>query len=110
MFESVYRKILTLTLESHPQVHLILCEPFLLNFDWIPKKLWPFVRTRAQVVKRLAAEYQAIFVPFQSIMNQAVETTSVEYWTYDGVHPSAAGHALMAQFWLQTVFPGKELP
>jgi lysophospholipase L1-like esterase len=106
-FESVYRKILDLTLECIPQVHLILCEPFILNYAGVLDKLVPFVLARAQVVRRLVAEYQANFVPFQAIMNQSVETIPVEYWTYDGVHPSAAGHALMAQFWLQTVFPGK---
>ena len=110
VFESVYRKILDLSLEFLPQVHLILCEPFLLRQVGISEELVPFVLSRAQVVRRLAAEYDAIFVPFQASMDQAVETTPVDYWTYDGVHPSAAGHALMAQFWLQTVFPGNDMP
>lgn len=109
MFEFVYRKIIDLSLESLPQVHLILCEPFLLNYVGISKKLAPFVLARAQVVRHLAAEYQAIFVPFQALMDQVVETIPVDYWTLDGVHPSAAGHALMAQFWLKTIFPCKEL-
>ena len=42
----------------------------------------------------------AIWVPFQEMFDQAVAAgTEPAYWAGDGVHPTHAGHALMAEAW-----------
>jgi lysophospholipase L1-like esterase len=33
----------------------------------------------------------------------------MEYWIYDGVHPTAAGHRLIAEAWLQAIRKGGQL-
>jgi lysophospholipase L1-like esterase len=43
----------------------------------------------------------ALFVPFQSMFDEALsDATPPEYWAKDGVHPTMAGHAIMAKAWL----------
>jgi lysophospholipase L1-like esterase len=42
----------------------------------------------------------ATWVPFQTMFDEAVKAAPPEYWAADGVHPTMAGHALMARTWL----------
>jgi lysophospholipase L1-like esterase len=89
--------------EQLPDVKLVLCEPFVLKCgvvtdDWIGE-----IDQRCEVVARLAHEFDAVLVPFQSMFNEAVKSAPPAYWAEDGVHPSAAGHQLMAQTWLSSV-------
>ena len=60
---------------------------------------------RREVVKKLAAKYKAIFVPFQTAFNNALKKAPAEYWIWDGIHPMPAGHELMAREWLKYVQP-----
>jgi hypothetical protein len=39
------------------------------------------------------------FVPFQAMFDKASQTAPPAHWAGDGVHPSLAGHALMAKTW-----------
>jgi lysophospholipase L1-like esterase len=99
-YERIYRDYLHETREANPKIRFVLCEPFVLRCgvvteDWIAE-----MTQRRAVVKKLAVEFGAIFVPFQQLFDEAVKTAPPEYWAQDGVHPSAAGHRLMAQAWL----------
>jgi acyl-CoA thioesterase I len=58
---------------------------------------------RIHVVRQLALEYNAVLVPLDGIFAQAAARREPAFWAGDGVHPSAAGHALMAQSWLRAV-------
>jgi phospholipase/lecithinase/hemolysin len=51
----------------------------------------------------MAAEYNAIHVPFQQAFNNALANAPAEYWIWDGIHPMPAGHELMAIEWMQQV-------
>ncbi|MEO8184569.1 MAG: GDSL-type esterase/lipase family protein, partial [Deltaproteobacteria bacterium] len=60
-------------------------------------KRFPEFEQRREVAGRLAREYQTPFVPFQSSFDRALADDSPpSYWAADGVHPTAAGHQLMA--------------
>ena len=54
-------------------------------------------------VRKLAAEFDAVLVDFQAMFDEACKVQSAEYWGPDGVHPSHAGHMLMAKTWLEAV-------
>jgi lysophospholipase L1-like esterase len=102
-YQRVYREMLEEVREQLPEVQLVLCEPFVLRCgvvtdDWIGE-----IDQRCEVVARLAQEFDAVLVPFQSMFNEAVKSAPPAYWAEDGVHPSAAGHQLMAQTWLSSV-------
>ena len=42
-------------------------------------------------------------VMFQQMFDDAVKLAPPSYWAGDGVHPSLAGHALMAKTWRDVV-------
>jgi lysophospholipase L1-like esterase len=101
-FEAAYRAILDQTRRALP-ARLILCEPFLLPVP--PDRLaWrEDLDPKIAVVRQLAREFKALLVPLDGIFAQASTRRDPAFWTPDGVHPSAAGHALIAQAWLRTV-------
>jgi lysophospholipase L1-like esterase len=69
------------------------------NDTWFPD-----FETRRGYAKEVADKAGAMWVPFQEMFNEAVEAgTKPEYWAADGVHPSVAGHALMAKTWREVV-------
>ena len=55
------------------------------------------------VVRRLAREFRAVLVPLDGVFAQAATRRDPGFWAPDGVHPSPAGEALMAQAWLRAV-------
>jgi lysophospholipase L1-like esterase len=81
-------------------VQLVICEPFALKCGAVNDKWFPEFDERRAAAKKVAAAAGAIFVPFQTIFDEAVAAgTPPAYWGGDGVHPSPAGHSLMAQAW-----------
>lgn len=97
----VYRALLDEVREARPSVKFVLCEPFVLRCgvvrdDWVEE-----IDERRAVVAKLAKEFGAVLVPFQSMFDAAVKSGPPEYWASDGVHPTAAGHLLMAKCWLE---------
>jgi acyl-CoA thioesterase I len=102
-YAQVYRMLLEYTRQQLPTVQFILCEPFVLPCGVVQPAWQAEMRARQEVVKTLASEFDAYFVPFQSQFDRVVNMPTPEYWAGDGVHPSPAGHHLMAECWLQTV-------
>ena len=98
-----YRQLLEQTRRARPSVRFILCEPFLLRAGKVTEDWVRDLAARRAVVKDLAREYHAVFVPFQAAFDQAATQAPAVYWSYDGVHPTAAGFGLMARVWLDTL-------
>jgi len=96
VFEESYDALLTETVQSLPQTRLILCAPFRLpgNED---------IQARQVIVAWLAEKHHAAFVNFQPIFDEASEHAPAKYWVWDGVHPTYAGHQLMADEWVRVV-------
>ncbi len=107
-YETVYDQLLQQTQTALPTVRLVLCEPFVLPVGNV-KGQWDRwnaeVQKRRDAVARLAAKYHAPLVRFQSMFDAACRRAPADYWIWDGVHPRAAGHQLMADEWLRTVNP-----
>ena len=55
----------------------------------------------ADVSRALAEKFGAVYVPLQRKLDELCEKSSDEYWTIDGVHPSAAGHMVIAEAWIK---------
>ena len=105
-YEKGYRALLQQTKEKLPLIQLVLCEPFILNVGRVKDKWKEYsdeIAQRQEIVKRLSAEHNAIFVEFQGAFNKALSRAPAEYWIWDGIHPMPAGHELMAIEWLQQV-------
>lgn len=116
-FEMVYRALLQWTTKVLPDVKLVICEPFMFKAgaakegyepgkNWAPADDWaPEMDVRRAIVKSLAEEFGATFVPFQSVLDNALQRAPANVWLGDGVHPTPAGHALIADTWIQTAAP-----
>lgn len=102
-YEGDLRRLLDRTLETLPDVQLILGEPFVLSEgsaisdDWFPK-----FNQYQKAARRISEEYNTAFVPYQSVFEEASQSVPKTYWSADGVHPSTAGCQLMAKAWLET--------
>ena len=97
-----YRGLLERTI-ARLNARLILCEPFVLPVPADREDWRADLDPKIAVVRRLAREYNALYVPFDGVFAQAATRREPAFWAADGVHPTDAGHALMAQTWLRTV-------
>lgn len=105
-FERAYRHLLDETKEVLPDTRIVLIEPFILKVGATVDG-WDEWRARTdaygETVRKLAEQYGAQFVPLQAAFDAATERAEPGYWLWDGVHPTAAGHELIAREWLQAV-------
>jgi acyl-CoA thioesterase-1 len=98
-FEAEYQTILDQTSEKL-ETRLILCEPFLLPVREDHVRWREDLGPKIDVVHRLADKYDAILIPLDELFREACERREPAFWAPDGVHPSLAGHAYIAQAWL----------
>jgi lysophospholipase L1-like esterase len=98
-YEQQYTALLGVTRRALPRVHLIVLEPFVLRTGAVDARWFPEFDQRRAVAARVATHARATFVPLQSIFNQRARTALPEYWAADGVHPTPAGHAVIAEHW-----------
>ena len=105
-YETIYDKLLADTIAALPETKIVLGEPFLLP---VGRQKANFaaemveVKKRQAVVARLGAKYHLPVVHYQAAFDDACAKSPAEHWSWDGVHPTYAGHGLMAQEWLRTV-------
>jgi lysophospholipase L1-like esterase len=105
-YEEIYTSLLEQTKVAFPTILFVLCEPFILSVGRV-KENWEAYHSdivqRQAVVRKLATKYNAVFVGFQEVFDQACKKAPADYWIWDGVHPTVAGHELMAREWLKQV-------
>lgn len=104
---STYQKdleeLLQWTKRELPEVTLVIGEPFVcLEGSAIDRSAWTGAFEAYQLACRnVAKAFDAIWIPYQSVFDKALQMAPVSYWCPDGVHPSMAGSYLMAQAWLE---------
>jgi len=98
-YEQQYTALLDETRKALPRVHLIVLEPFVLRTGAVDARWFPEFDQRRAAAARVATRARATFVPLQSIFNQRARTAPPAYWAADGVHPTPAGHAVIAEHW-----------
>lgn len=102
VFESEYRELLQ-QINDNTQAKLILCSPFQLPINEFVAGMREDLDPKIAVIKKLAEEFDAIWIDFDAAFVAAQQRHIPSYWAEDGVHPSIAGHALMAETWLGIV-------
>jgi acyl-CoA thioesterase I len=101
-FEKEYQQILARARNEIDPV-MVLCEPFVLPFPEDRKAWREDLDPKREIVRMLARRFDALFIPLQEIFVSAARHAPCDYWTRDGVHPTPAGHALIAQSWIDYV-------
>jgi lysophospholipase L1-like esterase len=101
-YERQYRTVLDRTRAAHPDVTLLVGEPFALPGSSTVDDEWElhFGEYR-QAARRVAEDYDAAWIPYQSVFDEALNDAPPSYWAEDGVHPTPAGHYRMARAWLK---------
>ncbi len=103
-YEAGLHALLKRTREALPDTKIVICEPFVLRCGAVNDKWFPEFDERRAACKRVAGAMRFTWVPFQTMFDEATnEEVPPDYWAGDGVHPSMAGHALMAKTWWNTV-------
>ena len=100
-YEMLYRMLLEWTKQELPDVKLVLLEPFAFLSEVVEESWMTEIRQRREVVKKLSEEFDTIFIPTQSILDEALKLAPETYWLRDGVHPTSAGHQLITEAWLK---------
>ena len=100
-YDKFYRMLMDWTLEALPNVKFVLMEPFVLPFAAVDESWLPEINARREVVRKIAEDYKTVFVPLQTVFNDALKRAPQEYWLRDGVHPTTAGHRLIQKAWLE---------
>ncbi len=99
-FEEEYRMLLTRTTRAlNPKI--ILCEPFLLLGD--DNAYRDDLNPKIKIVHKLSEEFCTLLLPLDKIFRESCSLHPPEYWAPDGVHPTQAGHTLIAKSWIKYV-------
>ena len=103
-YEKIYRMLLEWTKAELPEVRLVLCEPFCLLSEIVTPEWIAEVKQRGEIVKKLAAEFDATFVPLQQQLEDAAAKAGDNLKILrDGVHPTLLGAQIIADQWLKIV-------
>jgi len=102
-FYTVLKMLADDTIARFPGIRMIFMEPFTLNTGVVAEN-WEYFRVetalRADAVRRVAEETHQLFLPLQKKFDDACTLCDASYWLRDGVHPTPAGHQLIADAWL----------
>ena len=101
-YEEHYRAVLDVT-RDRLDPRFVLIEPFVLPVAPVTPAWREDLDPRIHVVRRLATEHGAVLVPADGLFAAAATRTPPETWAFDGVHPTPAGHGLLAEAWLRAV-------
>jgi len=109
-WEQRYRYLLDRMRSTNPQVKFVLGTPFVAKVgkvgaaaDFTERER--LVNQLSQTVGRIAHDYNAVLLRYDSLF--AVQKTEhplvpTSNWIWDGIHPTAAGHQLMADLWVNS--------
>jgi len=98
-YQLTYKRLLSLAKEKY-NCQLILIEPFMFCDD----KTNPTYITVLQyihAVRALAAEFDAVLIPLQELIDKKIKQVSPEKFSDDMVHPYVWAHAWIAQQWFE---------
>jgi lysophospholipase L1-like esterase len=101
-YEAGYRDLLE-QVRAELDTAVMLIEPFVLPTPADRETWHEDLDPKREAVARLAKEFDATFIPMQSLFDNVMQHREASFWAGDGVHPSQAGHALIAQAWLDAL-------
>lgn len=86
---------------------LVIAEPFVTPVDDhardLRRELEPFLEVVRDIVPTVDG---AVLLPLARLFDEACGRAEPAWWAADGVHPTAAGHGLIAETWLAAALAG----
>lgn len=101
-FEQHYRDILIRSRAKLPG-QIVLFEPFLVEVTDAQRAWREDLGPKIDVVRALADEFDTELIPTDALMTTAAEDLGASAVAGDGVHPTDAGHRVLADAWLERV-------
>ena len=101
-YTATYEKLLSDTIAADPNVKIVLCEPSVISPPQ-PRNGNETLRPYVEAVRGLAGKFPghvACVVGLHEACLAAEKAQPDVVWWEDGVHPSSAGHMLLARTWL----------
>lgn len=102
-FETGLADLLARTRSALPTVRLVVVEPFVLRAGVVKNDWLSEFGERRAAAARAARRAGATFVAMQRAFDELSARQAPEYWAADGVHPTPAGHAVIAERWREGV-------
>lgn len=105
-YEKIYRMLLDEVCKYNPDIRLVLMEPFVGEcHDSEEKRKFfrEYTESIRPVVKSIANDYNAAFVPLQDMFDEYSKIIESKELMWDGIHPTIIGHELIARQWLSCV-------
>lgn len=104
LFETIYDLIIQEVKAALPNLRIMIMEPFVLKGIATEVHLEEFqteVALRGAAARRIAEKHGLEFITLQDKFDEALKLAPEDYWLVDGVHPTAAGHELIAREWIK---------
>ena len=103
-FSASFERILTILRDK--EIRVVILEPFLLPVPEDRHAWREDLNPRIDAIRNLARQFGTLYVPLDGIFAAASTVREASFWLPDGVHPSAAGHALIARHFMEAVTEG----
>ncbi len=106
-----YKKLLSKARQKNPDVKFVLGAPFIAKVGRIGQagdynKREEMIGRCAETIRNIARDFNAIYLPYNEMFAKlSSEAPRPDYWIWDGIHPTPAGHRRMADLWLNQVTP-----
>ena len=104
-YSETYRSILDRALSQNPDLFIVIMEPFFGVSE--NKEFSDFMQANvgryAAEARKIADEYNAVFVPLQDMFDEYAKNTDIFKLLWDGVHPTTGGHLLVTKRWKECV-------
>jgi lysophospholipase L1-like esterase len=102
-YEAAYTALLGDTAAILPHAQLVVLEPFVLRCGVVTDAWFPEFDRRRAAAARVARAARATFVELQQRFDGLSRRATPQYWSNDGVHPTPAGHSVIAEAWRDAV-------
>ena len=100
----IYSMLIEEIKEELPDTKIMILEPFVLR-ESATEDYWEEfhaeVLKRAVKAKEIAEKYNLPFISLQDKFDEAAKSAPNNYWLFDGVHPTTAGHELIKREWIK---------